>query len=63
MNYLIVDTTCNTGEIFIDTDGENSKLEENAMVFKTDFQANEFINKNGWSEWAKTHETSCPVNV
>jgi hypothetical protein len=62
MNYLIVDTTENTGRMYIGEGGENCNLEENAMVFATEKEACEKIEKNGWGDWASTMETDYPVN-
>jgi len=62
MNYLIVDTTENTGRMYIGEGGENCNLEENAMVFATEKEAKKSIKKNGWSSWASTMETDEPVN-
>jgi len=62
MNYLIEDTTANTGAIYIGDGGENCELEENAMVFPTEKEAEQRIEENGWGEWAATTETDEPVN-
>ena len=62
MNYLIIDTTANTGRMYIGEGGENCNLEENAMVFATEKEAREKIERNGWSNWASTMETDYPVN-
>lgn len=62
MNYLIIDTTENTGRMYIGEGGENCHLEENAMVFATEKEAREKIERNGWGEWASTMETDYPVN-
>lgn len=62
MNYLIVDTTENTGRMYIGEGGENCNLEENAMVFATEKEAREKIERNGWGDWASTMETDYPVN-
>lgn len=62
MNYLIVDTTENTGRMYIGEGGENCNLEENAMVFATEKEAKQRIEDNDWSEWASTMETDYPVN-
>ena len=62
MNYLIVDTTENTGRMYIGEGGENCNLEENAMVSATEKEAREKIKKNGWGDWASTIETDYPVN-
>ena len=43
MNYIIVDTTENTGRMYIGEGGENCSLEENAMVFATEKEAIEKI--------------------
>lgn len=62
MNYLIVDTTENTGRMYIGEGGENCNLEENAMVFATEEEAKQRIEDNEWSDWASTMETDYPVN-
>lgn len=62
MNYLIIDTTENTGRMYIGEGGENCNLEENAMVFATEKEAREKIEKNGWVDWASTMETDYQVN-
>lgn len=62
MNYLIIDTTENTGRMYIGEGGENCNLEENAMVFTTEKEAREKIERNGWGDWASTMETDYPVN-
>ena len=62
MNYLIVDTTENTGAMYIGDGGENCNLEENAMVFKSEKESNKVIEYNGWENWASTIETDYPVN-
>jgi hypothetical protein len=62
MNYLIVDTTENTGRMYIGDGGENCNLEENAMVFATEKEAREKIEKSGWEKWASIMETDYAVN-
>lgn len=62
MNYLIIDKTANHEAIFIDHMGENCNLEENAIVFKDEIEAQEHIDNNGWGIWAKVKETDYPVN-
>ena len=62
MNYLIVDTTENTGRMYIGAGGENCNLEENAIVFENEKEAREKIKENGWGDWASTLETDYPVN-
>lgn len=62
MNYLITDTTENTGKIYINSDGENVSLEENAMVFKMEKEAEQKIIDCNWGKWAATLETDYPVN-
>lgn len=61
MNYLIVDTTENTGRMYIGEGGDNCSLEENAIIFKSEHEAKQMIEDNGWDEWASTMETYCPV--
>lgn len=62
MNYLIVDTTENTGRMYIGEGGENCSLEENAMIFATEKEARKKIDKNGWNDWASIMETDTPEN-
>ena len=62
MNYIIVDTTENTGRMYIGEGGENCSLEENAMVFATEKEAIEKIERSNWEDWASTMETGYPVN-
>jgi hypothetical protein len=60
-NFLIVDNTSNTGEIYIGIDGENCALEENALVYKTEKKAKQAIIDNGWEDWAGIMETNYPA--
>lgn len=62
MNYLIIDTTENTGRMYIGEGGENCNLEENAMVFATEKEAEQKIIDNEWSNWATTMGTDYKVN-
>ena len=48
--------------MYIGEGGENCNLEENSMVFATEKEAREKIERNGGSEWASTMETDYPVN-
>lgn len=61
-NYLIMDKTANTGAEYIGDGGENCKLEENAMVFATEKEAKEVIEKNNWGEWACVMPTDYEIN-
>lgn len=61
-NYLIIDITANTNRIYIDTNGDNCELEENAMVFATEKDANEKIKDYNWGGWATVMETDYPIN-
>jgi len=63
MNYLIVDTTANSESIYIDAQGENNTLEENAMVFGSKKEANQTIKRNNWGLWAEVKQTDFLVNM
>jgi hypothetical protein len=58
MKYVIVDTTENTGRMYMNAFGENCQLEENAMLFDTEEKANETIKVNGWENWATVIESN-----
>ena len=61
-NYLIVDATCNHDAIYIGEGGENCKLEENAMVFSSEKDAQKYIDDAKWG-WAVVQGTDYPANM
>lgn len=54
--FVIYDTTSNTGAEYIDPNGENCTLEENAEKFDTEKEAAEAINRRRWHPWAVVYE-------
>lgn len=56
--YVIYDTTSNTGAEYIDANGNNCVLEENAEKFETSQEASDAITIRGWDEWATVYELS-----
>lgn len=56
--YVIYDTTSNTGAEYIDANGNNCVLEENAEKFETYWEASDAITRRGWDEWATVYELS-----
>lgn len=60
-NYLIFDKTSNHGS-YINEFHENCNLEENAMIFETEEDAQNYIDDNYWNDWAVVMETDCPLN-
>ena len=61
-NYLIVDATCNHDAIYIGEGEENCKLEENAMVFSSEKDAQKYIDDAKWG-WAVVQATDYPANM
>lgn len=58
MTYVIMDTTENTGRPFIDMNGDNCALLENAETFDTKRDALKAIESRKWGEWAKVVDIS-----
>jgi len=54
--FVIYDKTANTGKHYISSDHSNSELEENAMMFDTEKEAQQYIDDNKWNDWACTFE-------
>jgi hypothetical protein len=52
--FIIVDKTANTGKYYIDKNGDNCSLIENAATYDTEKEAEETIKNNGWEKWATT---------
>ncbi len=61
--FVIADTTSNTDRIYIDCNGENCELEENAMIFETEKEAEEYIKTSEWSEWASVTNSDLKANM
>jgi hypothetical protein len=49
--YVIYDKTSNTGREYIGNDDENVDLDY-AMIFNTEKEAQDYINKKNWNKWA-----------
>ncbi len=62
-NYLIMDATANSDRVYINEHGENCSLEENAVIFSTQEDADNYIKNHDWCDWAVSMETDYPVNV
>jgi len=54
--FVIMDTTSNTGAEYIDCNGENCVLEENAEQFESSQEASDAITRRGWDAWATVYE-------
>ena len=52
MEHIIIDSSSNTGKIYIDENSDNCCFVENARVFPTKEEAEEYITNSGWNEWA-----------
>lgn len=52
MKHIIIDTTTNSDRPYIDHNGENCELLENAEVFGSAEEALNTIRVNDWSGWA-----------
>ena len=50
--HIIVDTTQTVGKPYIDINGENTDLIENADVFESKLEAESYINYYSWNNWA-----------
>jgi len=54
MKYIILDSTVNHDRIYIDADGGNNELLENAEIFESEKAAELKIKDNNWEKWAVT---------
>jgi hypothetical protein len=54
MSYIIIDKTANTGAIYIDHEGENCNLEENAFILESFKDAVTWLDTKfkSWDKWA-----------
>ncbi len=50
--FVVMDNSENTGRCYIDDNGENCSLEENAKLFDTREDAQEYIDAVNGGEWA-----------
>ncbi len=51
MKYIILDKTANHERIYIDCNGENCELLENAEVFESMIDVDQKILENNWNNW------------